>query len=332
MKTDRCPHCGADVGPGDAYCACCGKSLTEWVEGQGYKGGELPRLGTLEMVKESVRSLFNPSPVQAPPNTSVYLNRPPQSLTPYMFGALSLFAVGLVVTYGEEWMTYIGFTLAGYAAPLVYLVYMVRSDRYEREPLALVAYCLGWGAFSGIAAGIFNTLITVPFLGVGGAGFIEEPFKIFGVYLIARSSRVGDEFNDHIDGMVYGAAAGAGFAGLENFWYLYEMIVNLQYPALTAILVRSTTAFMHLAWSAVAGRSLGLAKAMRGHIELVDLVPGVAVAAVIHMIWNLSDPLIAFAVILPFMLFSLRQQIRTGLRDEERWGYSCFAPDEGKEA
>ena len=50
------------------------------------------------------------------------------------------------------------------------------------------------------------------------------------------------------------------------------------------------------------------------------------------MIWNLSDPFIAFAVILPFMLFSLRQQIRTGLRDEERWGYSCFAPDEGKEA
>ncbi len=327
-KIDKCPHCGADIGPGDAYCACCGKSLAEWVEGQGFKSGKLPRLGTLDMVKESVRSLFNPSAVQAPPNTSVYLNRPPQSLTPYIVGALSLFALGLVITYGEEWMTYIGFTLAGYAAPLVYLIYMVRSDRYEREPLALVAYCFGWGAFSGIVAGIFNTLITVPFLGIGGAGFIEEPLKIFGVYLIARSSRVGDEFNDHIDGMVYGAAAGAGFAGLENFWYLYEMIVNLQYPALTAILVRSTTAFMHLAWSAVAGRSLGLAKALKGHIELVDLVPGVAVAAAIHMIWNLSDPLIAFAVILPFMLFSLRQQVRTGLRDEERWGYQCFAPDE----
>jgi RsiW-degrading membrane proteinase PrsW (M82 family) len=331
-KIDKCPHCGADVGPGDAYCACCGKSLTEWIEGQGYKSGELPRLGILDMVKESVRSLFNPSPVQAPPNTSVYLNRPSQSLTPYIVGALSLFAVGLMVTYGEEWMTYIGFTLAGYAAPLVYLVYMVRSDRYEREPLALVAYCFGWGAFSGIAAGVLNTIITGPFLGVGGAGFIEEPLKIFGVYLIASSSRVGDEFNDHIDGMVYGAAAGAGFAGLENFWYLYEMIVNLQYPALTAILLRSTTAFMHLAWSAVAGRSLGLAKTLKGRIELVDLVPGVAVAAALHMIWNLSDPLIAFAVILPFMLFSLRQQVRTGLRDEERWGYQCFAPDEGKEA
>ena len=327
-KIDKCPHCGADIGPGDAYCACCGKSLAEWVEGQGYKSGKLPRLSTLDMVKESVRSLFNPSAVQAPPNTSVYLNRPPQSLTPYIVGALSLFAIGLVITYGEEWMTYLGFTLAGNAAPLVYLIYMVRSDRYEREPLALVAYCFGWGAFSGIVASIFNTLITVPFLGVGGAGFIEEPLKIFGVYLIARSSRVGDEFNDHIDGMVYGAAAGAGFAGLENFWYLYEMIVNLQYPALTAILVRSTTAFMHLAWSAVAGRSLGLAKALKGHIELVDLVPGVAVAAAIHMIWNLSEPLIAFAVILPFMLFSLRQQVRTGLRDEERWGYQCFAPDE----
>ena len=314
--------------PGDVYCECCGKSLSEWAESRGYLDEGPPSLGTVGMIKESFMSLFDPSPVQVPPNMSVFLNRPLQPLTPYMVGALVLLAVGLLATYGEVWMNYIGFTLAGYAAPLVYLVYMVRSDRYEREPLALVAYCFGWGAFSGIVAGIFNTLITEPFLGVGGAGFIEEPLKIYGVYLIAKSSRVGAEFNDHLDGMVYGAAAGAGFAGLENFWYLYEMIVNLQYPALTAVLVRSTTAFMHLAWSAVAGRSLGLAKAMKGHVELVDLVPGVVVAAVIHMIWNLSDPLIAFAVILPFMLFSLRQQIKTGLGDEEKWGYQCFAPDE----
>jgi len=283
------------------------------------------------MVKESLRSLFNPSPVEVPPNMSVYLTRPPQSLVPYALGALIMFALGLVATYGEAWMAYVGYLVAGYAAPLVYLVYMVRSDRYEREPLALVAYCFGWGAFSGIAAALLNTIITEPFLGVGGAGIIEEPLKIYGVYLIAKNSRVKDEFNDHIDGMVYGAAAGAGFAGLENFWYLYEMIVNLQYPAMTAILLRSTTAFMHLAWSAVAGRSLGLAKALKGEIRLVDIVPGVAVAAAIHMMWNLSDPLIAFAVILPFMLASLRQQIRTGLRDEERWGYQCFAPDEDEE-
>ncbi|MFH2111724.1 MAG: PrsW family glutamic-type intramembrane protease [Candidatus Bathyarchaeota archaeon] len=317
---------------GDAFCTCCGKSLAEWAEGQGYLGREPVQLNTLDMIKESFRSLFDPSPVVVPPNMSIYLNRPPHSLVPYILGALTLFAVGLMVTYGGEWMTYLGYLVAGYAAPLVYLVYMVRSDRYEREPLALVAYCFGWGAFSGIAAAVFNTLITEPFLGVGGAGFIEEPLKIFGVYLIAKSSRVKDEFNDHIDGMVYGAAAGAGFAGLENFWYLYEMIVNLQYPALTAILLRSTTAFMHLAWSAIAGRSLGLAKVLKGDIELVDIVPGVVVAAVIHMMWNLSDPFIAFAVILPFMLASLRQQIRTGLGDEERWGYKCFAPDEDEGA
>jgi RsiW-degrading membrane proteinase PrsW (M82 family) len=325
---DKCPHCGADVHSGDSYCACCGKSLAEWAESHGYLDREPVHISTLNMIKESFRSLFDPSPVQVPPNMSVFLNRPPQSLIPYILGAVILFSLGLVVTYGSEWMAYIGYLAAGYAAPMFYLVYMVRSDRYEREPLALVAYCFGWGAFSGIVAAVFNSLVTEPFLGVGGAGFIEEPLKIYGVYLIA-SSRVRDEFNDHIDGMVYGAAAGAGFAGLENFWYLYEMIVNLQYPALTAILVRSTTAFMHLAWSAIAGRSLGLAKVIKGKIELVDIVPGVLVAAVLHMMWNLSDPLIAFAVILPFTLASLRQQIRTGLRDEERWGYQCFAPDEG---
>ena len=325
---EKCPNCGADINPDDAFCSCCGLSLAEWAESQGYQDQEALQLSTFDMVKEGFRSLFDPSPVNVPPNMSVYLNRPMQPLFPYVLGALILFSVGIIVTYGGEWMPYLGYFLAGYAAPIVYLVYMVRSDRYEREPLALVAYCFGWGAFSGIVAAAFNSLITEPFLGVGGAGFIEEPLKIYGVYLIAKSSRVKDEFNDHIDGMVYGAAAGAGFAGLENFWYLFEMIVNLQIPAITAILLRSTTAFMHLAWSAIAGRSLGLAKVLKGDIELIDIVPGVVVAAVIHMVWNLSDPLVAFIVILPFILGSLRQQIRVGLRDEEKWGYQCFAPDE----
>ena len=102
---------------------------------------------------EAVRSLFKPSPVQAPPNVSVFADRQQAPLTPYVVWAVLLLVMGLGASYGGEWLSYLGYTLAGYAAPLLYVVWMVRSDRYEREPLALVAYCFGWGAFIGIAAG-----------------------------------------------------------------------------------------------------------------------------------------------------------------------------------
>ena len=311
--------------PEDTYCRCCGKRLSEWVESQGIT--EAAQQPAESLYVEAFRSLFSPSPVRAPPNASVFADRQQSPLTPYMVWAVLLLFMGLGASYGGEWMSYLGFTLAGYAAPLLYVAWMVRGDRYESEPLALVAYCFGWGTFIGIAAGVLNAVITAPYLGMGGAGFIEEPLKALGVYLVARS-RLGHEFNDHLDGMVYGAAAGAGFAGLENFWYLYEMIVNNSYPALPAVLVRSMTAFMHIAWTAMAGRSLGLAKAMKGEVQLSDLAPGVLVAALIHMAWNTVPPFIAFGFILPFTVESLRRQIRTALEDERRWGYECFAPNE----
>ena len=128
--------------------------------------------------------------------------------------------------------------------------------------------------------------------------------------------------------MVYGAAAGAGFAGLENFWYLTEMIIYQDYPAFLAILVRSTTAFGHIAWSAVAGRSLGLAKVLKGKTELVDLIPGLILSILLHLLWNTMPTYISFFVLLPITIFILKRYIDSSLADEKRWGYQCYAPDE----
>ena len=323
-----CPECGTPLAEDDELCATCGFTLEEWKKEKGIVDIPEHQPTTKEMISEALTSLINPKPLSQSPSSAVFLKRSQKSTERYILSALMLLIIGFGLSYGGEWLTYIGFTLAGYAVPIIFLVYIIRCDRYEREPLALIAYCFGWGAFSGVLAGILNVLVTGPFLGAGGAGLVEEPLKIAGVYFIAKNPQLKNEFNNHLDGMIYGAAAGAGFAGLENFWYITQMVFSGAYPPLFAIFIRSITGIMHIAWSSIAGRSLGLSKALKGRIEPVDLIPGALVAAIIHFAWNTLPPIISIGIIFPFTLGSLGNLLRTARKDEINWGYPGFAPDE----
>lgn len=280
------------------------------------------------MILEAIRSVFWPAPVLAKPSEAVYAKRPHSPMRRYLLSAAFLVAAGLFVSYGVTWLSYLGLTLSGFAAPLLLLVWMVRNDRFEQEPLPLVVVTFGWGVFSGILAAILNLSIAMPLLGPPGAAFIEEPLKMVGVYWLAEHGRLSAEFNDHLDGMVYGAAVGAGFAGLENLYYILQMISRGGLPPVTTIAIRSAASICHIAWSAMAGRSLGLAKALRGHTRLWDLIPGLVVAIPMHYIWNASPPTFSLFLLLPFFITVLSRQVRAAQRDEASWGYLSSAPVE----
>ena len=106
------------------------------------------------------------------------------------------------------------------------------------------------------------------------------------------------------------------------------MVFSGAYPPLFAILIRSFTGVMHIAWSSIAARSLGLSKALKGKINPVDLIPGTLVAALIHFSWNTLSTMISLGIIFPLTLGSLRNMLRTARKDEINWGYPRFAPDE----
>ncbi|MFQ6054259.1 MAG: PrsW family intramembrane metalloprotease, partial [Candidatus Bathyarchaeia archaeon] len=279
-------------------------------------------------VLEAVKGVLSPSSVSQPPSGAVYSKRPLTPMGRYLAAAVGLTLVGLSLGYGGTWIAYLGYTIAGFTAPVVYLIWMVRSDRFEREPLSIVALTFGWGVFSGILAAILNLSIAMPLLGPPGAAFIEEPLKMVGVYWLAEHGRLSAEFNDHLDGMVYGAAVGAGFAGLENLYYILQMISRGGLPPVTTIAIRSAASICHIAWSAMAGRSLGLAKALRGHTRLWDLIPGLVVAIPMHYIWNASPPTFSLFLLLPFFITVLSRQVRAAQRDEASWGYLSSAPVE----
>lgn len=324
----RCALCGKELDPDDNFCSRCGARVREQIQlREEAEEGRATDVSTLALIHEAVGSLFNSSPVKLPPSAAVYRNRAPKPLTKYLIAAIILTALALFAGYGEEWTNYIGFTIGGYAAPVAYLAWIFGSDRYEKEPLSLVLYIFGWGAVAGIIASILNTFF-LPIFGAPGAAFVEEPLKILGVYLLFRGRGPSSEFNDHLDGMVYGAAAGAGFAGLENLYYILQMVLGGGVPAIAAILVRSATAMGHIAWSAFVGRSLGLAKALRGRSSFWDLIPGLVVSIPLHFLWNFLPPLLGLGLILPFITYALTRQVDQAIRDEEGWGYRFQAPDE----
>ena len=119
------------------------------------------------------------------------------------------------------------------AAPsLALLTYFYLRDRYEREPLGhlVAAYLLG--AFAMLAAQGLATavadLVSAEWLHTGGeparvfdafvlAGVVEELAKWVMLFAAAYAWR---EFDEPLDGLIYGVAIALGFATLENFLYL----------------------------------------------------------------------------------------------------------------
>jgi hypothetical protein len=112
---------------------------------------------------------------------------------------------------------------------LLYVVVLNAIDRYEKEPWTILLASLGLGA---VAAPVLSVLILAAAgrpatlqpdfaTGPGGAdalvGIVEELVKGGLLILLIRSIR--DEFDDVIDGIVYGAALGAGFGATESLFY-----------------------------------------------------------------------------------------------------------------
>src|SRR3989440_8348889 len=106
-----------------------------------------------------------------------------------------------------------------------------RIDRNEKEPWRLVLVAAAWGAVVATSLVIWaetfwdevavNTLVPGPGLDASNAfsaGLFEELGKGVAVVLLFLVMR--HEFDDVVDGIVYGAAVGLGFNYLESISYM----------------------------------------------------------------------------------------------------------------
>jgi RsiW-degrading membrane proteinase PrsW (M82 family) len=129
--------------------------------------------------------------------------------------------------------------LASAAPALLLLVYFYLRDRFDREPLThlLGAYALGMYAMvaaAGLAAAV-ESWLPPGWLETGGetarlveafllAGAVEESAKW--IILVAACYH-WREFDEPLDGLVYGVALSLGFATVENFLYVTKLGIDV---------------------------------------------------------------------------------------------------------
>jgi RsiW-degrading membrane proteinase PrsW (M82 family) len=189
--------------------------------------------------------------------------------------------------------------------------YIWYADVTTSEPLTLLVGTFLLGVlFAGFAA-IINTLAgavtLVPVVGMVLFFYlvvapVEEVVKWLAIRLYAFRS---DRFDAVIDGAVYGAMAGLGFATIENAIYITRSVAEVGAMGQQQIATAGQTAAVrllagpgHVIYSAFAGYYLGLAKFNRENAGPI-VVKGLLIAAFIHATYNslvtyLSD-ILAFA-------------------------------------
>lgn len=243
-----------------------------------------------------------PAPTALPPLPT--LPTKGRRAAPWLVGILVLVLLGVVAYFLEALgpaASVVGLFVA--LLPLAAVLFAVRFvDRWEPEPKSLVALAVAWGAIAavGIALGV-DLLFTYAFGSsdaparaalqtVVQAPIIEELAKGLGVFLVFLTARRA--FDGPVDGVVYGALVGAGFAFTENIQYFAVSMIEggTAQLTMTFFLRGILSPFAHVMFTSVTGFALGLA-ARRGLSAGAAVGPwamGMAGAAILHGLWNAS--------------------------------------------
>ncbi|GGA58696.1 protease PrsW [Pseudoclavibacter endophyticus] len=176
---------------------------------------------------------------------------------------------------------------------------IVWLDRWEPEPRILMALALFYGA----GASILGTLVTGNFMLTVAARYlrtvgevntyavvvqapvIEELIKGVGILVILALAR--REFNGPVDGFIYGALIGAGFAFTENIVY-FASAGDTGVSLVWVLVVRCILApFAHVLFSGLIGIGVGWATRRTGIGRIVlGFLAGLLAAILTHAFWN----------------------------------------------
>ena len=180
--------------------------------------------------------------------------------------------------------------LAALSFPVLILI-CFWLDRYEPEPARYRLAALGWGAVAAVAlsfvaeALLFGLPGTNEFVDTAvAAPFVEEFGK--GLFLVAVVVFRRSEMHGLLDGIIYGALVGIGFAFVEDIIYYLQSLQAGQLGV--TFLVRGLIGpFAHPLFTAATGIGIGIAvSTRRPAVRVLAPILGFLAAVLMHGIWN----------------------------------------------
>ena len=182
-------------------------------------------------------------------------------------------------------MTILAALLLALVPSLLYLFVLNLIDRYEKEPWRILVACLGMGALVAPTASLAALIVLgrpgdlPPAFAPGRSpdaliGVVES--TAVGIVLVAIVRSVREEFDDVLDGVIYGAAIGAGFGAAESFLYVLGGTSQLSTITIAQLLIAGLN---HAFYGAVIGAVLGWARDLLPWQSAVATVLGVGTAA-----------------------------------------------------
>ena len=198
--------------------------------------------------------------------------------------------------------------LVGLLPALCFLGALLLLDSYKLVRLRMVVTTIvAGGALAGVCYLLNLAVINAGHIDFEnysrfGAPLIEESIKSVVVLVLIRTRRIGFL----VDASVLGYAVGAGFATVENLYYLS----TLTDPHMAVWIVRGFgTAILHGGVQAIFA-ALVLANAdRRGNLDARSILPPLALAVVIHAAFNqfvlppIQETLLVLVSIPPLMLW-----------------------------
>src|SRR5215212_9732489 len=181
----------------------------------------------------------------------------------------------------------------------IYIALVLWIDRYEAEPLWMLATAFFWGAlFATFFAFLLNTstagIVTImsdakageAFAAVISAPIVEETGKALILFIFFFWKK--DEFDGVVDGIVYASMAALGFAMTENILYYGRAALGGGGSLTVTLVIRGFFApFSHPLFTSLTGIGLGLARQSTNVIlKILTPIVGFLMAIFMHSLWN----------------------------------------------